>query len=74
MGYNLDPELAAALAANRAFTQPWPTPPSGASEWEVARKLSKAGLAPMNEYYKERLSDRTSWLPVDLWIADLDEG
>ena len=60
MSYNLDPEPAAALAANPASTQPPPFPPPGVSEWEFARKLSKAGLAPMNEYYKERLSDRTS--------------
>ena len=72
MGYNLDPELAAALAANPASTQPPPSPPPGVSEWEFARKLSKAGLAPMNEYYKERLPDRESSL--DPWKADSGEG
>ena len=66
MSYNLDPELAAALAANPASPQPPPSPPPGVSEWEFARTLSKAGLAPMGEYYKERLPDGESSL--DLWI------
>ncbi|RPD59231.1 hypothetical protein L226DRAFT_536239 [Lentinus tigrinus ALCF2SS1-7] len=70
MGYDLDPELAAALAANPAFTQAPPPPPPGVSEWEFARQLSSQfALAPMVEYYKKRLPDPSLYTVIDKRIS-----
>ncbi len=67
---NYDPELAAILAANPAFTQAPPPPPPGVSEWDFARQMTKIGFGANADYYKERLPDRelsSDWL----WKTDL---
>ncbi|TFK82143.1 hypothetical protein K466DRAFT_556975 [Polyporus arcularius HHB13444] len=65
MGYNFDPELAAALAANPAFTQPPPPPPLGVSQWEWARQLAKVALAPWAEHFRAKLPDSSQYIVAD---------
>ena len=75
MGYNLDPELAAGLATNPAFTQAPPPPPPGVSEWDYVRQLTDYAIAPFAEYFKERLPecerDSELALLVEDRLADL---
>ncbi|RDX45680.1 hypothetical protein OH76DRAFT_1533590 [Lentinus brumalis] len=62
---NYDPELAAILAANPAFTQAPPPPPPGVSEWDFARQMTKIGSGANADYYKERLPDPSQYIVSD---------
>ena len=55
MVLNLDPELAAELAAHPEYTAPPPPPPEGVSLGTYFRELSHAALAPFGQSFVSHL-------------------